>query len=349
MLRHHGDLDVAPGLVDLAVNVRAGMPPPWLARVLADSLTAIAAYPRPAPATAAVAERHGRLQSEVLLTSGAAEAFTLIARALQPRRAVVVHPQFTEPELALRIAGKAVHRLLLRGDCDFTFDPGDVPEDADLVMLGNPTNPTSRLHPAAAIEALVRPGRVVVVDEAFMDVVVGESESLARRRDLPGVLIVRSLTKTWGLAGLRVGYVLGAPELIDALGQVQPHWSVSTPALAAAVACSTPAAVRAAGGEALEIALERGHLVRGLSALPGVRVVADPAAPFVLAAVEYGDMVRAGLREHGFALRRGDTFPGLGPSWVRIAVRDVLTTDRLLAAWRTVLVDGGLPVVRRRL
>src|SRR5205807_7491942 len=143
----------------------------WLRDRLAASLDALAAYPVPARARAAVAARHGRAAEEVLLTAGAAEAFVLLARALRPRRAVVVHPQFTEPEAALRAAGHAVERVVLPAAGGFALAPDAVPADADLLLVGNPTNPTSVLHPADALASLARPGRVLVVDEAFADCV----------------------------------------------------------------------------------------------------------------------------------------------------------------------------------
>ncbi|HZX07191.1 MAG TPA: aminotransferase, partial [Kribbella sp.] len=68
-LEHHGDLEVGEGLVDLAVNVRAGTPPPWLLAAITASLTDLAAYPRPAAAVAAVAERHAVAPDRVLLTA----------------------------------------------------------------------------------------------------------------------------------------------------------------------------------------------------------------------------------------------------------------------------------------
>jgi hypothetical protein len=143
----------------------------------------------------------------------------------------VVHPQFTEPESALQASGYAVTRLILWQDDGFALDPARVPEDAALVFIGNPTNPTSRLHPRASILGLVRPGRLVVVDEAFMDVALGEDDSI----------------------------------LDDAL----------------------------------------------LSA---------------------GLVVIRSLRSRGFALCRGDTFPGLGPQWLPIAAREPAVTDALLVA-----------------
>jgi histidinol-phosphate aminotransferase len=328
-LSHHGDADLVPGLVDLAVNVRSGGTPGWLAERIRN--TDLAAYPDQREAVAAVAARHGRADAEVLLTAGAAEAFVLLARALRPRHAVVVHPQFTEPEAALRAAGHQVDRVIL--PFPFTLDPALVPDDADLVFVGNPTNPTSVAHPREALLALIRPGRLVVVDEAFADCLPGERESLAGHADLDGLVVIRSLTKTWGLAGLRVGYLLGAPGTIRPLAAAQPLWAVSTPALAACVATASPAALREAGEWAIALAAERAHLLRRLdsASAAGSRVVPDAAASFVLLDTGIAD-VRARLLHRGFAVRRGETFPGLGPGWIRVAVRDAGTADRFTAA-----------------
>jgi histidinol-phosphate aminotransferase len=317
------------------------MPPTWLRAVLHEALDDSAAYPDAGPARAAVAAAHGRDPAEVLLTAGAAEAFTLLARALRPRHAVVVHPSFTEPEAALRTAGHPVSRLLLDAEDGYRLDPVRVPADADLVVLGNPTNPTSVLHPAASLTALARPGRVLVVDEAFADTVPGEPESLAARADLPGVLVVRSLTKTWGLAGLRVGYALGPAELVTAMAAQQPHWPVSTPALAALTACTTPAARTEADAAAIALEDHRRALVDALP--PGVDVVAEPRSSFVLLRVPDGGRVREALRDRGWAVRRGDTFPGLSSDHVRVAVRDPGTSRAFAAALAGILCPHPAP------
>jgi histidinol-phosphate aminotransferase len=357
-LDFHGDRELADGLVDLAVNVRPGTPPPWLREVIRAATDDIAAYPDPAAATGAVARRHGRPSSEVLVTAGAAEAFTLIARAFRPRRAVVVHPQFTEPEAALRAAGHSVERAILPSP--FQLDHGIIPAESDLVIVGNPTNPTSVLHPADTIRALARPGRTLVVDEAFADCVPGEPESLAGARDVPGLIVVRSLTKTWGLAGLRAGYLLAGAEDVQTLGRPRPPWAVSGPALAAVIACCAPEATAEAAVWAGQLAQQREHLLRRLAELPGVTVTPSPRASFILIKIRpslpgtartgeaapgparpandaSGPTVRERLRQAGFAVRRGDTFPGLGPGWLRVAVRDRATNDRFVAALARVL------------
>jgi histidinol-phosphate aminotransferase len=334
-LRHHGDREVGPGLVDLAVNVRVPVPPRWLLERIAATLPGLAAYPDATDATSAVARLHGRPADEVLLTSGAAEAFVLLGRALRPRRAVVVHPQFTEPEAALAAAGHEVSRVLLTAEDGFRLDPALVSDDADLVVIGNPTNPTGVLHPAAALAALARPGRTLVVDEAFMDAVPGQPESLAAA-GLPGLVVLRSLTKTWGLAGLRIGYAVGDAAVLAELREAQPLWSVSSPALAAAIACSEPFAQAEAEKLAVVAEADRRHLERRLLEIPGFALPAraNTRAPFVLLHVEGADKLRLRLREQGFAVRRADTFPGLGRDWLRIAVRERAVTDALCAAVR---------------
>ena len=236
--RYHGDQAAVPGMVDFAVNVRADRPPPWLTDRLAARLTGLGRYPSAADerrAVGAVAARHGRETDEVALLAGAAEGFALLAH-LQPRLAALIAPSFTEPEAALSAAGVPFEHVVLAPPFDLTDCV--VPDEADLVVVGNPTNPTSVLHTAEQIRALRGPGRIVVVDEAFGDAIPGEPASLAAD-SLPDVVVLRSLTKTWALAGLRVGYALGPAEVLDQMTARRPHWPLGTLALEAIAACSS--------------------------------------------------------------------------------------------------------------
>ncbi len=323
-LDHHGDAEIDDRLIDFAVNVRLPGPPPWLAEIITAGTATLGRYPDVTAARTALARRHRVPESMVLPTSGGAEAFSLIAAAIPGRNPLIVHPQFTEPEAALRRCGRIPARHLLSADDGFTLRPAEVDGAADLVLVGNPTNPTGVLHPLRVISELRRPGRVLVVDEAFIDAI--ENEPSAIGTDLDGVLVVRSLTKTWGLAGLRAGYVVGDPRLIAMLADRQPPWSVSAPAAAVMAAVSTPAALAEVRACAVDYAGWRAHLMRGLRGL-GLQPV-DGQAPFVL--VEVPEHTRESLRRKGYAVRRGDTFPGLGPTWIRLAVRDPHRCDGLL-------------------
>jgi histidinol-phosphate aminotransferase len=174
------------------------------------------------------------------------------------------------------------------------------------------------LHTREEILALRRPGRIVVVDEAFADAIPGDPESLAAEQ-LPDVVVLRSLTKTWALAGLRVGYALGASEVLNRLTAGRPHWPLGTLQLEAIAACSAAEAVAEAEVGARRLATLRAEMVAGLTGI-GLDVV-DGRAPFVLFGVPDADLMRKQLDSKGIAVRRCDTFVGLDGTFLRAAVR----------------------------
>ncbi|MDT5239545.1 MAG: histidinol-phosphate aminotransferase [Mycobacterium sp.] len=305
-------------MLDFAVNVRQGEPPSWLVEKLTSRLRDLARYPSADDArraTQAVADRHGRRPDEVALLAGGAEGFALLAN-LRPRLVALLAPSFTEPEAVLDAAGVPTCHVVL--EPPFVLDGAEVPEDADLVVLGNPTNPTSVLHTREQILALRRPGRTLVVDEAFADAVPGEPETLAADAP-PDVIVLRSLTKTWSLAGLRVGYALGAPDVLSRMTATRPHWPLGTLQLEAIAACTTPEAVATADAGARRLAALRADMVAGFRAA-GVDVF-DGRAPYLLFRVPDADLVRKHLDTKGIAVRRCDTFVGLDGQYLRAAVR----------------------------
>ncbi len=316
--RYHGDQAATAGMLDFAVNIRPGGPPDWLTGRLAARLADLAGYPCAADhgaAVAAVAGRHGVPEDHVLLLTGGSEGFALLP-ALQPGLAALIAPSFTEPEAVLSQAGVALRQVVLPPP--FRLADAEIPDAADLVVLGNPTNPTGVLHPRDSVLALRRPGRLVVVDEAFADAVPGEPESVAAL-GLPDVLVLRSLTKTWSLAGLRVGYALGSPEVLARLDARRPHWALGTLQLDAIAACCEPDAVAEAQAGARELANLRAAMAAALAGL-GLEVV-DGRAHFVLFAVPDAVLMRKHLAARGIAVRRCDTFVGLGEGYLRAAVR----------------------------
>lgn len=329
-LGHHGDRDVAPGLIDLAVNVLTPGPPEWLADRIASTIPTLGRYPDAARAREAIAASHGVDPAMVLPTAGGAEAFLLVARTLTAAHPLVVHPQFTEPEAALRAEGHAVQRWLLPVRPD--EGPGrldDLPAWADAVFVGNPTNPTGWLHSKHALLDAAQ-GRQLVVDEAFMDA-TDEAESLIGPQ-MPNLLVLRSLSKTWGLAGLRVGYVVGDPRLVARLERAQAPWPVSSPALAAMEATRTPEALAEAARRYEGLDRRRTHLVDALRAAGFPTPHSE--APFVL--IDTSGCGPASVRDRlaraGLAVRRGESFPGLGPTWIRVRVPAPEVADALVAA-----------------
>jgi histidinol-phosphate/aromatic aminotransferase/cobyric acid decarboxylase-like protein len=325
-LRLHGDAVAGPGMLDFAVNVWPGERPAALRAALRAALDD-PRYPDDRVARDAVAARHGRDAGEALALNGACEGFWLLAHALRPAVAACVHPSFTEPEVALRACGAEIVRVA-RDPYDWSFDPAAVPERAEIVVLGNPNNPTGALDPTASILELLRPGRVVVVDESFMDFVAEPAPTLAGEpRD--GLVVVRSLTKLWTLAGVRAGYLLAPAELVAMLGAQRQPWSVNALALAALEACASDRETPREVG--VEVAAARAELLGELRCLPRVRAWPG-AANFLLLEVPDGQAVVDALRAAGIAVRPAASFPGLGEDHVRVAVRRPHENRRLIEA-----------------
>ncbi|MGY4650297.1 Rv2231c family pyridoxal phosphate-dependent protein CobC [Mycobacterium sp. URHB0021] len=331
--RYHGDQAVRVGMLDFAVDVRAAVPPSWLVERLAARLGDLGHYPSAEDehrAVDAVADRHGRRPEEVVLLAGAAEGFALLAD-LRPRLAALFAPSFPEPETALTGAGVRIRHVTLAPP--FGLAGAVVPDEPDLVVIGNPTNPTGVLHGREQILGLRRPGRTIVVDEAFADAIPGEPGSLAGEA-LPDVVVLRSLTKKWSLAGLRVGYALGPAGLLARMAARRAHWPLGTLPLEAIASCSAPQAVAAAAADAHRLTRMRAEMVAGLTSI-GVDVV-DGCAPFVLFTVPDAELMRKKLDDRGIAVRRCDTFVGLDGEFLRAAVCE---------EW-PVLVDGVAEVLR---
>lgn len=324
------------GLLDLSGLAPSLAPPAWLLGRLERSLHRLGAAPDPRAALRAVARRHDRDEAEVVLTAGASDALVLLARVLRPRRALAVHPWLSSAQDALRGDGSPPEQLVLTPP--YALDPEQVPADADLVVLANPGDPTGVVQ--VGLDRLCRPGRVVVVDESLADAVPGELGSLAARGDLPGLVVVRSLSRTWSLVGLRAGYLLAAPELVDALRAAQAPYPVSTIGLTALETCLARGPVAMAAKDAGVLSLERERLATSLREV-GLEVATGSEAPFLLCRVPGRPDLPDILQDNGIRVSRLDEVPGLGPEHWRVAVRGGQESAQLLSALRGALAPSS--------
>jgi threonine-phosphate decarboxylase len=296
----------------------------------------------------ALARHHGLGPENIRVTNGSTELIYLLPRLAQGRRALVIAPPFSEYARALgRDDWRVDFFRLSPADCfELPLVPlGDTLRAGyDLLILGNPANPTGRLYSPAEVEALYQlcrgAGCLLAVDEAFMDFCEeGSAKRLAAEGE--GIIVLRSLTKFYALPGLRLGCAIGPPPLIARLAELQEPWSVNTCAQAAGIASLADPAYAAASRQL--VATERTRLQAGLAALPWLRPFPAAANYLLVEAVRgpsAGELAGRLLAER-ILIRDCGNFAGLDDRFFRVAVRGRQENDRLLAALAAVVAAAS--------
>lgn len=344
-------------LLDFSANVNPDGPPPRVRAFLARAVrnpSLLRAYPDDAHAELRAAlARLWRLPVEtVVVGNGASALVHEIVRVLAPRSCLLPEPAFSEYAHALRNAGVRTATFPIRAGDGFRLDVDGLVEALrrsrpSLAILNNPHNPTGALLPTRAVDTILaaarRAGTAFLLDEAFIDyAAAGASRVATAARGAP-LVVVRSLTKLYGMAGLRVGAAVASPSLAGRLRAALPSWPVGVLAVGAALQ-----AVREGGFAArarARNARDRRTLAAGLAGL-GCRVFPS-AANFLLLrlpedAPPAGRLRERLVSEHRILVRDASSYAGLETGrFLRVAVRRHADNRRLLAALRHVLTKGG--------
>jgi histidinol-phosphate aminotransferase len=333
----------AGGLVELGSNENTYGPSPVARAAFLAAAADLHRYPDPlgGDLRRALAAHHGVAPARLLLGNGSHELLMMLAQVFAgPDRSVVASRYgFAVYALAAQAAG-ATLRVAPARPVDDPMPRGHdldalataIAADTTLVYLANPNNPTGTWFPTAALARFldtVPPEVLVVVDEAYLeyatDPALVSAASLLDRH--PNLVVTRTFSKAYGLAGLRVGYLLADPGVVAVLDRIRESFNVNGPGLAACVAALADAAhvadVRARNAAERE-ALADALLARGLR-------VAPSQGNFLL--VDFGGdaaPVEAGLVARGVVPR---PMAGYGlPTCLRLTVGDRDENRRLLQA-----------------
>lgn len=329
-------------LIDFSANINPLGPSPLALKAIQGSLDLISHYPDP-DCTELTEELANYLQVDpgmIVVGNGGAEAIQLAADVLGPDTGLVLSPTFSEYARAIqRAGGRAI---------PVAFEDFDAHLDGvDVVFLCNPNNPTGSIMPRCKVLDIVRCaqrcGATAVVDEAFIDF-VESADSYTVRGDVgdgANLIVVGSLTKSFAIPGLRVGYAVAPERLASRLREARQAWSVNCLAQAAAVASLRDVDYIARTRE--YVATEREFLLEGLGELAGVHGfrIWPPAANFILISLApdspTASEVRRHMAERGLLVRDCSSFPLLDDRSVRIAVRARDENERLLGELGRVL------------
>lgn len=327
-------VDFSSNMNVLAPEIAAGDWERWI--------TEVHRYPEPADLTRQLADFYDVRAEHILPTAGAIEALYLSARLFDGCRVAVVEPGFSDYSRAFSSIPCSMDRILLTRDLwtSSTQVWADRLAPFDVVVLGNPNNPTGTFRRLVELTALFDRGwaqpKHWIIDEAFIEFVTdSEHETLLDRlADYPALIVLRSLTKSWRIPGLRFGFLATAGRMPE-LQRMQPPWSVN----GLAHAWTREFLREERRGEYLAslrmFAKLRNDFAEKLRRIPGITVYPS-AANFLLLEVTdpslCADQIYFELGCRGILVRTCDSFYGMPKGrFLRIAVRTASENQRLVS------------------
>lgn len=213
-------------------------------KAIAGAGDGVGRYPDQFELIAALAERLGVAQEQVVLGNGSNDVLDLAARVfLAPGRSAVFsqHAFAVYPLASLSAGAECIVAPARHHGHDLAAMRAAIRPDTGVVWIANPNNPTGNFLPYAEVRkflADVPPDVAVVLDEAYNDYLLPADrvDTVAWLQEFPNLIITRTFSKVYGLAGLRVGYAVAAPAVADLLNRVRQPFNVNNLAIAAACA-----------------------------------------------------------------------------------------------------------------
>lgn len=336
-------LGISPeSVLDFSVSTNPFGPPPGIEEAIAK--TAIERYPdsEATELRLLLASKLKLSPDNILIGSGSTELIRLVAAAyFGPDDTVIIpQPTYADYEIACQLVGARVVKQTMPEETDFKLNVAETTElihkhQPKGIFLGNPNNPTGQYLSIEEVSKILAAARdcLVILDEAY--IAFTENTWVATELiDQGNLLILRSMTKDYALAGLRLGYAITSKKIISVLKRAKPPWNVSSVAQKAGIF-----ALKADGylEECQQKIREaKQFLIEGLKGL-GLSPLPSPTNFFL---VKVGDAtaLRQALLTRGILVRDCTSF-GL-PKYIRLAPRSIAECQRLLLALREVYHGG---------
>lgn len=285
-----------------------------------------------------IADDHSLIKEQVILGNGAVEILYQLAQAINPDKVLIVEPTFSEYELASRAVGASIFNLKLLAEDDFELTDEKTKEliakiaDIDLLFLCNPNNPTGKIISIDQLQQILNKTKIentfVVIDEAFIDFLENKKKLTATKflDSFDNILILRSLTKIYGVPGLRLGYALTNKKLVKQIENSRDPWSVNYFAQLACQKVFSEARKEQSYIQKTLIKLnqEKVYLYKNLNNLQGFKAY-YPTANYIFIDIKEANLSSLELTEilaaEGVMIRNCDNYYGLDDNYIRVAVK----------------------------
>ncbi|MEL7332049.1 MAG: threonine-phosphate decarboxylase CobD [Cyanobacteria bacterium J06560_2] len=341
-------------LTDFSASISPLGPPPSVLAAVQAAFSSVSAYPDTAygELRGAIALHHNIPIDYILPGNGAAELLNWAARDLaQLPRCFCLSPGFSDYDRALKAFGGELSSLPLFDASLHYLDNWElslakVPQLSECgLLLNNPHNPTGTLFSRERVRSLISKFAWVVLDEAFMDFLPPEREQsvIDWVREFPNLVVVRSLTKFYSMPGIRLGYAIAAPTILQRWQQWRDAWPVNTLAAAAGIAALQDVPFQRRTWQWLQA--ENTYMYEQLSAIPGLTPLPSCANFFLVRCEVSATAVQTQLlQRHKIYIRDCMSFAILGDRFFRVAIKTREANQQLLVGLSAVL--SGLLEVR---
>ena len=343
---HGGDLYSRPIRLDFSANTNPFGTPESVRRAVIESAQLLNRYPDPycRKLVTALADFEQVPPEYILCGCGAAELIFSFCTAVKPKRALELAPTFSEYSSALEAVGCTVERYALSKENGFALTEGFLEflqsSDWDVLFLCNPNNPTGQIIEPVLLDQIAQICHErkirLFLDECFLDLSdQGRDLSLKNKlREYPGLFILKAFTKSYGMAGLRLGYCLSADQaLLTAMGRSVQPWNVSLPAQKAGVAALGETQFLKETRAVIQT--QRKWMQEQFTAL-GFYVCPAQANYLLL---YHEQPLCEKLLEKGILVRDCSNYHGLERGWLRVAVRREEENRVLIDTVRSVLEE----------
>lgn len=313
-------------IVDFSSNVSFEPVSPELLKYLTSQLSCIKHYPEPDAASLKnKLSKHHRIPEEnVLITNGSCEAFYLLARIFQEKHSLIPVPSFSEYEDACRINN---HKTSFINNQELKNDFST----CDIVWLGNPNNPDGKTIPKETIEKFCaeNPEVYFIVDEAYAELCAGFESSIPLTPKYQNLIIIRSLTKTFSIPGIRIGYIIANQSLIQNLNKKVIPWNVNAIAIKAGNYILDE--YNSLFPDVNKILSNSFHLQTRLNEITSLEVVQSKCNYFLIRLLKgkSDELKEYLIKEKGILIRDASNFKGLDNSWIRVAAQNTAYNNLL--------------------
>ncbi len=338
-LRLYSQSGIEPpeNFLDFSENIHPFGPPLFIKENWSEFFSLLNTYPDPyaEPFRTAAAAYHQIGKDQIAAANGAAEIFTWLARRYRGKRVVLVEPAFSEYRQTLEAENAIISEIQLSYGNNWVINIDSLKaelEHSAALYICNPHNPTGTLLSVDELKEIADYCRTaeceLVIDEAFIDFIGEEASFTEHLSSYLQVIIVRSMTKMYAIAGLRLGYVMAAPQTINELTQGAAHWNVNALSASIGAGCfpleNYRTTIRTAANK------ERHKMIQFF--IEENCHFSDSQANFLSFSLPEGkdpDLFFRDMLKGGIILRHTYSFKGMDGRWFRIGMKSEAAMDRL--------------------